>query len=76
MNVNQINNLMNMVGMIQNPQSALQQIMSKNPNASAIINQMNQQGLTPAQYLQQYAKQNNINLAPIQNMLNKHGVKF
>jgi hypothetical protein len=46
-----------------NPQQIEQIIYKQNPQLLALSNQMKESGLTPIQFVMQYAKQNNI---PIQ----------
>ncbi len=59
-----------------NPQAQVQQIIQSNPQAQAIITQMQQSGMSPKQFLTQYAKQNNIDLTPIVNMLGQRGIRI
>lgn len=68
--------IMNMMQMGNNPQQILQNIMMQNPQASAIMNQMNSSGMSPKQFCMQYAKQNNLNIDPLINMFNQMGAKF
>lgn len=67
--------LMQMFNGNANPNQILQNMMSNNPQANAVLNQMKSSGMTPMQFLQQYAKQNNIDLKPYMDMLAKKGVK-
>lgn len=60
----------------QNPQAILQNLMNQNPNAQAILNQMNQSGMNPREFVQQYCRQNNIDLSQIQNLANSRGIKL
>nr|DAR54925.1 MAG TPA: hypothetical protein [Caudoviricetes sp.] len=75
MNNNIMNALMQMVMGGANPQQILQNMMNQNPQMRGMINQINQSGMTPQQYLNQYAKQNNINLDnnPLVQMLKQQG---
>ena len=75
MNNNIMNVLMQMVMGGANPQQILQNMMNQNPQMRGMINQINQSGMTPQQYLNQYAKQNNINLDnnPLVQMLKQQG---
>ena len=59
-----------------NPQAQIQQIMQSNPQVRAIVTQMEQSGMSPKQFLNQYAKQNNIDLTPIVNMLGQRGIRI
>lgn len=77
-NNNMINTIMQMMNSNTNPQQIIQNIVAQNPQANAIINQVKQSGMTPQQFLNQYAKQNNIDLNnnPMVQMLRSKGIKF
>ena len=51
-------------------------ILSQNPNAQILMNQMQQSGMSMRDFTLQYAKQNNINLEPIIQQLNQRGIKL
>lgn len=68
--------LMQMIAMGNNPQKITEQILYQNPQVRTVFNQMQQSGLTPQQFVFQYAKQNNINIQPLINMLNQRGIKL
>lgn len=70
------NNIMQMLMGGMNPNQIMQNIMRQNPQAQVILNQMQQSGMSPQQYVQQLAMQNNINLNPMLNMLKQRGYKF
>lgn len=70
------NNIMQMLMGGMNPNQIMQNIMRQNPQAQVILNQMQQSGMSPQQYVQQLAMQNNINLNPMLNMLRQRGYKF
>ena len=53
----------NFMSMGTNPQQIQNMIFQQNPQLKIIANQMKQSGLSPVQFVMQYAKQNNI---PIQ----------
>lgn len=59
-----------------NPNQIMQNVLQSNPQAQVILNQMQQSGMTPRQYVMQLAKQNNINLNPMINMLKQRGFKL
>lgn len=59
-----------------NPNQLAQQLVQTNPQMKAIANQMKNSGMSPKQFLEQYAKQNNIDVNPIMQMLSKRGIKF
>ena len=68
--------LMQMLSMGNNPQQIIQNIVAQNPQVQAVFNQMQQSGMTPQQYVMQYAKQNNINIQPLVNMMNQRGIRL
>ena len=76
MQQNPINTLMQLISMGNNPQKVTEQILYQNPQVRTVFNQMQQSGLTPQQFVFQYAKQNNINIQPLINMLNQRGIKL
>ena len=53
-----------------------QQLLQQNPQAQVLMNQMQQSGLSMRDFTLQYAKQNNIDLQPIIQQLNKRGIKL
>lgn len=67
-----------MMQMGNNPQQILNTIVNQNPQARALMNQINHSGMSPQDYLRQYAKQNNIDLDrnPMVQMLKSRGAKF
>ena len=56
------------------PQELANQLMQSNPQMNAIGNQMKQSGMSSAEFLQQYAKQNGKNIQPLINMLSQRGI--
>jgi hypothetical protein len=69
-NNNIINNIMQMLN--YNPNDLIKQ----NPQAQALINQMQQSGMSMRDFTMQYARQNNINLEQIINALSQKGIKL
>ena len=59
-----------------NPQKLANQLVQSNPQMNAIANQMKQSGMSSAEFLQQYAKQNGQNIQPILNMLSQRGINL
>ena len=59
-----------------NPDILLNNIINQNPQMRVVLNQMQQSGMTPKQYVMQYAKQQNINLNPILQDLSNKGIKL
>ena len=72
-----MNNIVNLIlQAYANPQQVLQQMMSNNPQAQIVFNQMQQSGMSMKDFTLQYARQNNINLQPILQQLNNYGIKL
>lgn len=70
------NNILQMLMSGQNPQMVMQNIIRQNPQAQVVLNQMQQSEMTPQQFVMQLAKQNNVNLGPMINMLRQRGYKI
>lgn len=74
------NNMMALLSMISqckgNPQVLINQMLKQNPQAKAIINQMQQSGMTPEQFARQLAKQNNVDIDGMKSTMNNMGIKF
>lgn len=70
MNSNIINNIIQMLN--YNPNDLIKQ----NPQAQILFNQMQQSGMSIKDFTLQYARQNNINLEQIINVLSQRGIKF
>lgn len=75
-----MNNIINMITQImmngQNPNQIVQQMIQQNPQAQILFNQMKQSGMSMKDFTMQYARQNNINLEQIINVLSQRGIKF
>lgn len=71
-----INNILQMLSVNQNPNQIIQQALQQNPQAQVMFNQMQQSGMNARDFTLQYARQNNINLQPILNVLSQRGIKF
>lgn len=71
-----MNNIMQMLMSGQSPNQIMQQMIQQNPQARVILNQMQQSGMNPRDYVMQLAKQNNVNINPMLNMLRQKGFKF
>lgn len=76
MNSNPMNFLMQMMNMGNNPQAIVQQMVNQNPQMQVALNQFKNSGMTPKQYVMQYAKQSGIDLSPIISMMNGRGIKM
>lgn len=59
-----------------NPQQIIAQMVQNDPQAKAMLTQMQSSGMSNEQFVRQYAKQQNINIEPFLNMLRQKGVKF
>ena len=76
MNNNIVNLIMQMMTNGQNPNQVIEQIMSKNPQAQVLFNQMKQSGMSIKDFTLQFAKQKNINIEEILNALSQKGIKL
>lgn len=64
------------LGMGNNPQQIMQNIIHQNPQMQVIVNQVQQSGLSPKQFVMQYAKQNNIDINPLVQFMSQRGIKL
>lgn len=71
-----LNNLLQSLSVVQNPNQILQNYARQNPQINIILNQMQSSGMSPKQYVMQYAKQNNVDIRPLINMLSQRGIKL
>ena len=55
------------------PQQIIQNMVQNNPQARAMLNQMKNSGMSNEDFVMQYAKQNNINVQPLINMMSQYG---
>ena len=75
-NNNPMQQMLQMLSMSNNPNQVVQILAQQNPNVQAILNQMQQSGMTPQQFAMQYARQNNIDINQVANAFRKLGGKF
>jgi hypothetical protein len=75
-NNNPMQQMLQMLSMSNNPNQVVQMLAQQNPNVQAILNQMQQSGMTPQQFAMQYARQNNIDINQVANAFRKMGVSF
>lgn len=75
-NQNPINFLMNLMSMGNNPQQIINNVLTQNPQMQVAINQMKSSGMSTKDYVLQYARQNNINIQPIIQMMNSRGINI
>ena len=73
---NIVNLIMQMMTNGQNPNQVVEQIISKNPQAQILFNQMKQSGMSIKDFTLQLEKQNNINIDQILNTLSQKGIKL
>lgn len=73
---NVINNVLQILGVNQDPNQIIQQMLRQNPQAQILFNQMQQSGMSMKDFTLQYARQNNINIDAILNSLSQRGIKF
>lgn len=75
-NNNPMQQMLQMLSMSNNPNQVVQMLAQQNPNVQAILNQMQQSGMSPQQFAMQYARQNNIDINQVANAFRKMGGKF
>lgn len=75
MNNNPMNTLMQMMSGGGSPQQMLQNMMRKNPQYNAVINQVQQSGMSWKDFTMNYAKQHNIDINPMLNAMRQRGWK-
>ena len=68
--------LMQMMSQGNNPNLIIQNMLRNNPRLHPLMSQMQQSGLTPKEFVTQYAKQNNLNINPMLDIMNQHGIKL
>lgn len=64
------------MSMGKNPQQALQQMVSQNPQMQYVFNQVKQSGMSMKDYTLHYAKQNNIDINSLIQMMSNFGIKL
>lgn len=60
----------------QNPQQIINNILMQNPQYQMIFNQIQSSGLSMKDYVLQYAKQNQIDIQPMLNLIQQKGYKL
>lgn len=70
-----INSLMTLLSVGNNPETIVKNFVSNNPQANAILQQAQQSGLSMKDFTMQYAKEKGINIQPIIDMMSKKGIK-
>lgn len=69
-------NLIQMLQSGQNPQALVNQMMNNNPNFRMMMNQVQSSGMSTKDYAMNYARQNNIDINPMINMLKQRGIRL
>lgn len=75
-NMNILNIISQMKNSGANPQMFIQQMINQNPQTKMIFNQVQNSGLSMKDYTLQYAKQNNIDINSIIQMMSQFGIKL
>lgn len=68
--------LTQLIGMGNNPQQILNNVLMRNPNFQNVFNQVRSSGLSQKDFTLQYARQNGIDIQPILNTLSQMGIKL
>lgn len=68
--------LCQMLSMGNNPQQIFQNVIFQNPQYKNILNQAQSSGLSPRDYVMQVARQRNIDIQPMLNILNQKGIRL
>lgn len=76
MNNNMFNLLSQFINVSNNPETIIQMFINQNPQCRQVFNQMKSSGMSAKDYVNQYAKQNNIDITPIVNEMKKRGIKL
>lgn len=76
MNNNVLNIFNQLISGGQNPQQIINNILMQNPQYQMIFNQIQSSGLSMKDYVLQYAKQNQIDIQPMLNLMQQHGYKL
>lgn len=76
MNSNPMQFLAQMMQMGNNPQMIIQNVISQNPQLQNVFNQIHQNNVSTKDYVQQYARQNNIDLSPFIYLMSNFGIKL
>ena len=70
-----MNSLMTLITMGNNPEQMVQNMVKNNPNANAVIQQVKQSGMSMKDFTINYAKKNGIDIQPLINMMSQKGIK-
>ena len=75
MNNIDMNLLMGLLSGGSNPDQMVENMAKSNPNMNAVLQQARQSGMSMKDFTLNYAKQNNINIQPLLNMMSQKGIK-
>lgn len=75
MNNIDMNLLMGLISGGNNPEQMVENMAKNNANANAVLQQVKQSGMSMKDFTLNYAKQNNINIQPLLDMMSKRGIK-
>lgn len=70
-----MNLLMNLLMSGNNPEQMVEEMIKNNPNMNTVLQQARQSGMSMKDFTLNYAKQNNINIQPLLNMMSKRGIQ-
>ena len=76
MNNNVLNIFNQLISGGQNPQQIINNILMQNPQYQMIFNQIQSSGLSMKDYVLQYARQNQIDIQPMINLMQQKGYKL
>lgn len=76
MNNNVLNIFNQLISGGQNPQQIINNILMQNPQYQMIFNQIQSSGLSMKDYVLQYARQNQIDIQPMLNLMQQKGYKL
>lgn len=66
---NQFLQIMNLMRSGQNPNILINQMAQQNPQIKMMLEQLKNSGMSPQQFVYQYARQNGIDISQIENMM-------
>lgn len=70
-----MNALMTLITMDNNPEQMVENMVKTDPNANAVIQQVQQSGMSMKDFTINYAKKNRINIQPLISMMSQKGIK-
>lgn len=70
-----MNSLMAFINGAKNPEQMVEGMIKNNPQMNAVLQQVQQSGMSMKDFTMQYAKQNGIDIQPLINMMSQKGIK-